>query len=943
MSSFLHLLAKDLIQRQGDHFDDLSIIFPNKRAGLFFAKELATFIDKPVWMPEIITLGEFIEQHTGLKKADDLPLIIKLYKAYQSVSGTTERFDDFYYWGNMLLGDFDDIDKYLVNAKDLFSNLTALKEIERSFPYLSPEQAEIIQSFWSSFHPDKFSQEQLEFIHVWEKLYPTYRCFKEKLLSEKLCYEGMGQRLFCESIHTVHTDKSIIFAGFNALNFCEKKIFSHFRDNGKALFYWDYDLYYLSNENHEAGRYIRENMKLFPNALGLEHFNNFRYNNKHIEYISVPSVIGQAKLIPSLLQSFHLDSNISPIDTAIVLCDEKLLTPVLHSIPDFVKKINITMGYPARNTAIAALISMLGDLKHYAKKESTMTYYYYKPVIALLNHELIQSTCPGEIHRITDYINTRNIVYVKEKSLQFNEITRTIFSSQEESLPTYLLNVLKKLLASLPTESQANTAIEKEFIFTLYTIIQSIENTFHEEEITPDDPFYIRMIGKILQELSIPFSGEPLEGMQIMGLMETRMLDFKKLILLSVNEGIIPQNSYSSSFIPYNLRIGFNLPTPEHQDALFAYYFYRLLQRAEQVELLYANTTKGTSGGEMSRFLYQIKYESGLQIRETNFQNDISVQNIPSLTIPKNKSILQQLERYTRQGEKGISPSALNTYMECHLRFYFKYIARIKEKEEIAEELDQRLLGTIFHQATQTLYQTLSREEITLEKLEILSQNDTLIEEHIRQAYSELYDTAVSQMMESGTNDLVLSVVKKYIKKVLEYDKTLCPFQIISMEKNYRSSVRIQSSEGAKTVYVEGDIDRVDKTSRGIRVIDYKTGTDKTEFKDLASIFDITNKQRNKAAFQTLLYCMMYEYGNPGADPIQPGIYSTKLLFTPNYDYLLKYNNEPIYRFKPYESEFNRLLVRLLEELFSADHPFEQTPIREKCKHCPYNEICKRK
>lgn len=305
------------------------------------------------------------------------------------------------------------------------------------------------------------------------------------------------------------------------------------------------------------------------------------------------------------------------------------------------------------------------------------------------------------------------------------------------------------------------------------------------------------MIGKILQELSIPFSGEPLEGMQIMGLMETRMLDFKKLILLSVNECIIPQNSYSSSFIPYNLRIGFNLPTPEHQDALFAYYFYRLLQRAEQVELLYANTTKGTSGGEMSRFLYQIKYESGLQIRETNFQNDISVQNIPSLTIPKNKSILQQLERYTRQGEKGISPSALNTYMECHLRFYFKYIARIKEKEEIAEELDQRLLGTIFHQATQTLYQTLSQEEITLEKLEILSQNDTLIEEHIRQAYSELYDTAVSQMMESGTNDLVLSVVKKYIKKVLEYDKTLCPFQIISMEKNYRSSVRIQSSEGA--------------------------------------------------------------------------------------------------------------------------------------------------
>ena len=281
--------------------------------------------------------------------------------------------------------------------------------------------------------------------------------------------------------------------------------------------------------------------------------------------------------------------------------------------------------------------------------------------------------------------------------------------------------------------------------------------------------------------------------------------------------------------------------------------------------------------------------------------------------------------------------------MECHLKFYFKYIARIKEKEEMAEELDHRLLGTIFHQSTQSLYQTFPNGEITSEGLDALMKNDSLIEQHIQAAYEKLYDTTVSKMLESGANDLVLSVVKKYVKKVFEFDKTLCPFRVISMEKTYRMPVTISAFNHPIAVYVEGDIDRVDRVAQGTRVIDYKTGTDKTDLKDLPSIFDSNNKQRNKAAFQTLLYCMMYEYENPGTDPILPGIYSTKLLFTPNYSYLLKCNKEPIHRFKPYEPEFQDLLVQLLEKLFSPEVPFTQTELSEKCRSCSYNAICKRK
>ena len=942
MNSFLHLLAKDLILKYGYHFDNLTILFPNKRAGLFLAQELAQLIDRPMWMPEILTLGEFIERQTGLKQAEELTLIIKLYKTYQECAGTTERFDDFYFWGNMLLGDFDDIDKYLVDAKDLFSNITALKEIESAFPYLSPEQMECIQSFWRSFNVEKYSREQQEFLNVWNKLYPTYSRFKTKLLAENLCYEGMGQRLFCEQLSNFHTENQLIFAGFNALNQCEKKIFSYFRDNRQALFYWDYDLYYSANENHEAGLYIRENMKLFPNALGLEHFNNFRYNAKNIEYISVPSTIGQTKLIPTLIEQIHPERQSSYTDTAIVLCDESLLTPVIHSIPDTIDKINITMGYPAQNTSVAALIAMLGDLKRYSKKEGDTTYYYYKPVVALLNHKLIKNSCSENIIKIINDINTQNTVYVSESELQFSDITKTIFFSSEENLLDYLLRILKQLIASIQIEQHKALSIEKEFLFTIFTTIQGIKNTFLEEGIATDNKFYLQIIHKILQGISIPFSGEPLEGMQIMGLMETRMLDFKNLIVLSANEGILPKGGHASSFIPYNLRLGFGLPTPEHMDALFAYYFYRLLQRAKNIKLLYSDVTKGMSSGEMSRFLYQIKYESGLPIREIHFQNKISIQDNPTIFIPKNQEILEQLKSYTRENGRGISPSALNTYMECHLKFYFKYIAKIKEKEEMAEELDHRLLGTIFHQSTQSLYLTFPNGEITVEGIDSLLKNDALIDQHIQTAYLKLYDTTVSKMLESGANDLVLSVVKKYVKKVFEYDKALCPFRIISMEKTYRMPVTIFAFNQPTTIYVEGDIDRVDQTERETRVIDYKTGADKTDFKDLPSIFDSNNKQRNKAAFQTLLYCMMYEYENPGTDPILPGIYSTKLLFTPNYSYLLKCNKEPIHRFKPHEPEFQDLLVQLLEQLFSPEIAFNQTELSEKCRTCSYNEICKR-
>ena len=938
MASFLQLLAKDIIRKYGTDFADLTIIFPNKRAGLFLAEELSRQIDRPVWMPEILTLTEYIEKHSGLKKAETLSLIIKLYKSYTAVSGSSEKFEDFYFWGNMLLADFDDIDKYLVDAKDLFSNLIALKELDLNFPYLTEEQIKAIHRFWKSFNPEKFSREQQEFLKVWDKLYATYTHFKTHLAETGICYEGMNDRYFCEHIETYAHPAHILITGFNALNLCEKKIFSFWQDSGIARFYWDYDIYYTADEHQEAGHYIRENLKLFPNELDIEHFNNFRYNGKTIEYLAVPSTIGQAKLLPALTESLREEN---PRQTAIVLCEEQMLIPVMHSIPEYFSKINVTMGYPARNTSVAALISMLCDLKNYARQEGDTTYYYYKPVIALLNHKLIKDLCPEEIQQITNYINQKNIVYVIEKSLHFHELTRAIFSSdQHEKIPVYLLKILNLLTRSVLKEEA--DPIEKEFVFTVYTQIQNLQNTFEEEGIEPENKLYMQIINKVIGNLSIPFSGEPLEGLQLMGLMETRMLDFNHLIILSANEGILPKTTLPASFIPYNLRFGFRLPTPEHQDAVFAYYFYRLLQRSRDIYILYTSGVKGMNGGEMSRFLYQIKYESGLTVVERNFQNPISTQNPKEIRIGKTPPILHILERYTRSEDQTISPSALNTYMECSLKFYFKYIAQIKEKEELAEELDHRLLGNIFHECSESLYATIPGGEITKAAIDTILANGSLIEEHIRRSYLKVYDPKISRLIDSGSNELILGVIKKYLREMFSYDKKICPFRLLAMENRFHMPVKIGIEGQEKTVFVGGFIDRIDRTDQGIRVIDYKTGADTTAFKTIASVFDPANPTRNKAAFQTMVYCLMYDHVHPSEQPLIPGIYSTKLLFGKDYDFRLKCDKELIQNFRYYQQEFSDHLRQLLEELFSPEHPFCQTDNEKKCRTCSYAGICRR-
>jgi CRISPR/Cas system-associated exonuclease Cas4 (RecB family) len=925
MRNFLYLLARDIAADKNP--ERLTVVFPNKRAGLFLARELVRQIKRPTWMPAIVTIEEFVEKYAGLRRADDITLIIKLYRAYRACSGSLESFDDFYPWGSALLEDFDDVDKYLVDARDLFSNVRALREIEKSFPYLSAEQVKHIRQFWSHFRGQSVDEaeksrgpEQEAFLKTWDCLYPTYKLFQEELRREGLCHEGMGARILLDHLDEAPSDERFFFAGFNALTKCEEQILARFRDNGQATFYWDHDLYYTGNNMHEAGFFLRDNLKRFPNALGIEHFNNLRREDKRIEHISVSSTVGQAKLLPALIEEL---AGGEPADTAIVLCDEKLLAPVLHSIPRSVEKINVTMGYPARETASAALLALAAELQRGAGKEG----FAGKTVAALLDHPFVQAGAPDEARETARRVD--RLPRASPDMLRFDELSRVLFTRREEASFDYFLDIISCLLA----RPRGVDAIERETLFTFYKKIRQARDAFAEEQIAPGERLHARVVNQLTRSITVPFSGEPLEGMQVMGLLETRVLDFKNLIILSANEGTLPRRAPFVSFIPYNLRLGFGMPTPEHRDAIDAYYFYRVMQRAEHVKILHADRQK--NDGEMSRFLYQLKYERESPPRERFLREEISARVSRPVEVQVNNVIERLSERFSRTG-RGISPSAINAYLDCRLRFYFKYVAGIREREKPTGELDHRVLGNIFHETTRALYLSFPNGEVTPEDITRMARDELMIEQYARDAREKVISDEDARVVQDGTGELALAVVKKYVRKVLEHDRVLAPFRILALEQPVGMNFRV----GDRDFRLEGNIDRVDQVGSTVRVIDYKTGADKGAFKSIASLFDPENKQRDKAAFQTILYCILYAREHPDATPPRPGLYSMRALFAPKYDDRFLFDGAPVDDLSVILPEFQEHLAGLLDEIFSPGQAFAMTAHREKCRSCPYSAIC---
>src|SRR6056297_2068546 len=885
MKYFLKEVAKNIYEKYGNSVSELTIVFPNRRSGLFFRKYLAELIEKPVWSPSIVTISDLMQQLSGLQKADPLGLVFDLYDIFRKEKKSTESFDEFYLWGEMLIGDFDDIDKNLVEASDIFRNIAELKSIEDHFSYLSEDQIKAIRQFWDTLNLASSSGEQKYFVSVWQILYSVYKKLNEDLLKQNLGYEGAVYRKAIQNIKSGNIEfyTHHIFVGFNAITLAEKQLFRHLSNKKMASFYWDYDEFFMK-PGHEAGLFIRKNIKEFPGEK-LDMPTAYKFEEP-IKIVDASYDIAEAKSLQLFLSS-NASSKKEPDKTAVVLPDERMLLPALSALPDELTEVNITMGYPVSVTPAYSFLQTLLSLQNNARKEGEFITFYCKDVLAVLNHQYLGLLKDNSVDEKIEEIRKRNKIFIREDELKFHPLFKHIFVYVPESkrISDYLLNNYHSFYSQLKKmvdEDDQPLQLELESIYQVYISVKRIREIFSQRSTEVKRETYWRILERILGNQTISFRGEPLAGLQIMGLLETRALDFEELVILSMNEGVFPKKDHANSFIPYNLRKGFGLPTFEYNNAIYAYYFYRLIQRAKKVKLVYNSTASGTQTGEMSRFLYQIKYGNSIPIEEKTMISGIKIPGNKPVKVTKTEQVLDKLKKYDSLNGPGktLSPSALIKYLRCPLQFYYRYVAGIREPDEIDENIDLPLFGNILHRALQFLYEPYTGKEVTTEDLKTLKGNPDNIKAAIFRAYQKEYFKVDSKkdkpVQLSGENVLISEIIFNYIVQMLKIEKQFAPFMIHSLEKPYHTDVDFSANGEDLRVTFKGYIDRLDEKEIGIRVIDYKTGKADNGFKDIPSLFE---ENGNHAALQALLYARMYNRENDAGKNIIPSLYFIKNIY----------------------------------------------------------------
>jgi len=857
-----------------------------------------------------------------------------------------EELDDFFFWGEILLNDFNDIDKYLLNADDLFQNISDLKDIESRFDYLSPEQKKVIEQFWGTLGKAGASTNREKFMQIWNKLAAVYRRFKAELQKDDLAFTGMIYRDLIEQ-WTDANEKALksdryCFVGFNALNAAEEKLFRKFKQLGIGDFFWDYDPAFVEDVQHEAGLFIRRNLVVFPMPEGFE-LDAGEVTAPKITIVSVPGQVAQTQVLnhPEFAGGVQRDPRFD--DTAMVLADEGLLVPLVSSAGAQYNKINITMGYPIQNTPVFSFINQLIDLQKNYRIYGGGDAFYYKPVIALLSHQLLADSLTKEIVRS---IHKENKIYVRTSDLRQSQLLTLIFTKLNtwEECAAYQLNVVKLLALKLgaSSENESDPALEAEYLYQVYLAIQRLQETleqFHPARISLS--LFYRILQQHLQRISIPFEGEPLSGLQVMGVLETRNLDFKRLFMFSVNEGRLPNTSSTHSFIPYNLRKAFGLPAYEEQDAMYAYYFYRLVHRAEELVLVYDSSGDGMGSGEMSRYLFQLLYDSDLKPRVTQLNFDFKSTESAPISIAstaKHRELL--LSRYA---DRRLSPSALNVYLDCKLKFYFKYIAGIKEADELLEDVDPRLFGNLFHYASEMIYKPFVGKLMTKENIEAVLKSDVVIRKAIHDAFKREYykDSSLKEVKITGKNILIAENLKTYLTKMLENDKAFAPFDIVALEGNCEADFVLEVEGQKRSIKLGGIVDRIDRTKEGLRIIDYKTGRSLVlKFNNFEELYRRDADNRPKEILQTLVYSEIYRRMHGTVD-ILPSIYKIDTFFGDEFDPAVKLSGQSV-NYSLISEPFVESLNNLLHEIFDAETQFDQTEKKRKCENCPYNTICRR-
>ena len=959
MQSFLQLVAHDLYTKIGNDLSRTVLVFPNKRANLFFNEYLAGESDKPIWSPAAMSISDLFQKLSVQKSGDPIRLVCELYKVFKEETRSQETLDDFYFWGELLISDFDDVDKNMVDADKLFSNLQDLKNLMDDYEFLDKEQEEAIQQFFQNFSIEKRTELKEKFISLWDKLGTIYHRYRANLTELGIAYEGMLYRNVIEQLDTdqLKYDK-YIFVGFNVLNKVESDFFRKLKDAGKALFYWDYDIFYTQQiKKHEAGEFLKRNLEEFPNELPESFFNTFK-EPKKIRYISASTENAQARFLPGWIKAITNDHSQITVEkekeNAVVLCNEALLLPVLHSIPQEVKNVNITMGFPLAQTPVYSFINAVMELQTNGYRSDTGR-FTYEAVSAILKHPYTQqlSSHAGPLER---ELTQTNRFYPLPSELKQDDFLTTLFTPRNgiKELCDYLIELIKNISTIYRKEGEYNdifNQLYRESLFQSHTKINRLYSLIESGELNIRTDTLKRLITKVLTSSNIPFHGEPAIGMQVMGVLETRNLDFRNLIMLSLNEGQLPKAGGDSSFIPYNLRKAFGMTTIEHKNAVYAYYFYRLIQRAENVTLLYNTASEGLNRGEMSRFMLQFLVESPHTISREYLEAGQSPQSGREIRVEKTPEIITRMhERYdvNRHPRSLFSPSALNTYLDCRLKFYYRYVAGLKAPDEVSAEIDSALFGTIFHRAAELVYKDLTAngKEIRKEDLDQVLRNDIKLQNYVDIAFKEeFFHVALTEKPEyNGTQLINAKVITSYLRQLLRNDLQYAPFFMEGMEKKVTEIIEIETSQGKLALNIGGTIDRIDSKDDTLRIVDYKTGGSPKTPENIKQLFTPADGRPNYI-FQTFLYASIM--CRKQSLKVAPSLLYIHRAASETYSPVIEMGEArqpkiPVNNFAFYEDEFRERLQTLLQEIYNPEEAFTQTEDTKKCEFCDFRELCRR-
>ena len=960
MKPFLQAVAQDIYRRFGDNQSRTAVIFPGKRAGLWFDRYLYECAEHPLWSPAYVTIDELFGSMSSLKKELPIRSVCMLYEIFCRLTGSTETLDDFYYWGELMLADFDDIDKNRVDADRLFVNLSNIKELEGQFEYLTPEQRDLLSRFFSGLHSEKEQTElKKRFIELWQVMGKIYEELRTAMQAKGMAYEGM---LYRDAIE--HFDESLltydhyVVVGFNVLNRVEQELFDRLKESGKALFYWDYDHYYYDNAQHEAGTFVRENILRYGNALeGRDLYDNLRHLPE-ITCISASTDNAQARYLHTWITENLTERE---EETAVVLCNEDIVQSVLHALPnDKVENVNITMGFKLAQTAPYTLMNAYLDL-HTKGFDETQGMYMLDEVAKLLSHLYIQQLYPEAEALIEElmrskriYINTADKEY---KNPQLKALLMQPANNQEllSTLGT-LIGHAGQLFASRKDQDNHFVQLAEESLFQIHRIVENFKTLVDEGTLRITTKTLVRLMQRMMLQVSIPFHGEPAIGLQVMGVLETRNLDFRHLILLSANEGKLPKMSHESSFIPYNLREAFGMNTLQRQNAVYAYYFYRAIQRAEKVTIVYNNGTDGLNKQEPSRYIMQLQVEYPGKLTSWEMYSPSQAKITQEISVEQTAETRRKLQEHFRfePNKKPIfrlSPSTLNDYLDCRLRFYLKHIEELNPPQEVSADVDVASLGTIFHKSAELAYDHLTERNNTITKEDI----DTLLADELRlrgfvdKAFrTEFFHTDLDTPLKyNGTQLIVHHVICSYLRQLLTMDKRRTPFTYIESEKKIRETLPITSHGTKLDVLLGGTIDRMDSKTdeRGrevVRIIDYKTGGAQKEVKNIAELFQ-RDKSRDGYVFQAFYYAyLMSRIYNNDTTCIAPSLLFVRNTSDTTFEPHIIIDAHPVDDFSVYKEQFSTLLHETIEEIFNSDIPYTATSNVEACKYCKFTALCGR-